>query len=606
MVNAQTPEQLQRLRYLVNDFVSISESFARVIISEQFLPDLEKTIRPLDSSGHGGSKYLHKSILFKFCVDTQKIGQSWIFGGDKPSPEFARKSGCHELIGASYLFDCGVKDLHLPLLATIDFLGFRVVAVSQLPIDSSTLVYGSDDGGSTVHNIDARAADAMKKVANSLNLSCHVVRNQEIWGPGDIEIHKSFKDGKLYIIDFSRLFPPEHPGIGPPQSVFYNFLRPEFVLQNKEPLCSDAFTAWNTDPMLNDQVVKATLRLHQDIIPEFAKKISAPNVFLSAETATLLQQLNTLIHQHGINFRHMGYVRSHLVRPLKSGADTLLLIEMISRVLKNEMNNELQSQMARIRSPSHTAYRSVAMKQLNRIVYGHDDFWTHPSQVKSLISKRFGRNSLTDRELQPTFHILENISSRRELLDRFCLLCGLEVQKRFLETLKKDPTSFIESDFSFKPKIKYMSVIDRANAKSYIKEVTNQTPDTLAVAQSHLRMLGLAENHIINGLRTTPSSKKLRRMLLEVQFEQIKKTEKMLQFSMRELNRVITEMMTLKEVFPNSKKLIFDLQIAIIMKLQQGETEKTSGVDFKWKSNTTKQIKAGTPFLSLPFDLSFN
>jgi len=37
-------------------------------------------------------------------------------------------------------------------MALIDFRGFRLVAQSLLPIDKTTIQYGSDDGGNTFHN----------------------------------------------------------------------------------------------------------------------------------------------------------------------------------------------------------------------------------------------------------------------------------------------------------------------------------------------------------------------------------------------------------------------------------------------------------------------
>lgn len=37
-------------------------------------------------------------------------------------------------------------------MALIDFRGFRLIAQALLPIDKSTLRYGSDDGGVTFHN----------------------------------------------------------------------------------------------------------------------------------------------------------------------------------------------------------------------------------------------------------------------------------------------------------------------------------------------------------------------------------------------------------------------------------------------------------------------
>ena len=38
---------------------------------------------------------------------------------------------------------CGIPALKVPLMAIVDFLGFRVTAMSLLPISPSTLIYGT-------------------------------------------------------------------------------------------------------------------------------------------------------------------------------------------------------------------------------------------------------------------------------------------------------------------------------------------------------------------------------------------------------------------------------------------------------------------------------
>lgn len=49
------------------------------------------------------------------------------------------------------LFNARVQGLSFPLVATVDVLGFRVMAQSLLPIDGAkTLVYGSADAGKHV------------------------------------------------------------------------------------------------------------------------------------------------------------------------------------------------------------------------------------------------------------------------------------------------------------------------------------------------------------------------------------------------------------------------------------------------------------------------
>ena len=48
--------------------------------------------------------------------------------------------------------NCDIHDLRLPLMALIDYRGFRIIAVSILPIDCDTLVYGSADAGKSIYN----------------------------------------------------------------------------------------------------------------------------------------------------------------------------------------------------------------------------------------------------------------------------------------------------------------------------------------------------------------------------------------------------------------------------------------------------------------------
>ena len=56
----------------------------------------------------------------------------------------------HELKGLTSCFLCGVDGLNFPLIALIDYRGFRLVCMSVLPIDEDTLVCGSADGGAHV------------------------------------------------------------------------------------------------------------------------------------------------------------------------------------------------------------------------------------------------------------------------------------------------------------------------------------------------------------------------------------------------------------------------------------------------------------------------
>ena len=110
------------------------------------------------------------------------------------SDEAAAKAAGHDLKGTVHYYNCGVKDLHLPLMAVIDFKGFRMTAQAFLPLGSNSLVYGSADAGAHVHNSSQRFNLIMEKAAKSLNLKKHGV------GPlGQVkDLHAAVDVGKIY------------------------------------------------------------------------------------------------------------------------------------------------------------------------------------------------------------------------------------------------------------------------------------------------------------------------------------------------------------------------------------------------------------------------
>jgi hypothetical protein len=128
-----------------------------------------------------------------------------------------------------------VEGLCFPLMAVIDYMGFRVLAVSLLPISKATLRYGSDSGGRIARALDPQLNGLMKKAGEKLNLAGHVVGSSKtvIFGPGDIEGHCG-SDGRYYVLDFGRVYPCEAPAQGAsPGSIFYQLLRPELCRQSK-------------------------------------------------------------------------------------------------------------------------------------------------------------------------------------------------------------------------------------------------------------------------------------------------------------------------------------------------------------------------------------
>ena len=65
------------------------------------------------------------------------------------------------------------------------------MATCLLPINSNTIVWGSNDGGGNVHTSALKVNAAMEQLGQHLNLAEHLVGRQRtsIVGPGDLEIH---------------------------------------------------------------------------------------------------------------------------------------------------------------------------------------------------------------------------------------------------------------------------------------------------------------------------------------------------------------------------------------------------------------------------------
>lgn len=99
--------------------------------------------------------------------------------------------------------------LALPMMALVDVFGFRIVAIALCPLDSSTLIHGSADAGQTILSND-EAAEKFRMVASSLNLKEHQIRGSTLQLAVDVEGHAG-RDGRLYVIDLSRIMPPQAP-----------------------------------------------------------------------------------------------------------------------------------------------------------------------------------------------------------------------------------------------------------------------------------------------------------------------------------------------------------------------------------------------------------
>jgi hypothetical protein len=107
-------------------------------------------------------------------------------------------------------------DLCLPLMSLVDYRGFRLIAMSILPIrGSETIIYGSDNYGETIHNENVEMESLLQRAGKIMNIKDHRCglnpdTSKTLSSPADLEGHYG-TDGRFYLLDFSRVLPPETP-----------------------------------------------------------------------------------------------------------------------------------------------------------------------------------------------------------------------------------------------------------------------------------------------------------------------------------------------------------------------------------------------------------
>lgn len=210
----------------------------------------------------------------------------------------------------------------MPLMALVDYRGFRLIAISLLPIDEKTIIYGSSDGGKTIHNDDEQVEQMMKRAAEILNLKPHECgiksdSRKTLCSAADIEGHKG-KDGRYYLIDFSRTFPCVKPDRSVAGSNITNLFRPEFVRSFSKQLCPDSYSRF-TDTSYNQEIDEATEYLRNVCIPLFACSV-VQNGGIG------IHRLTAAIHSKGINVNLLGLLFSEFHHPR-------------SELMKNELGN---------------------------------------------------------------------------------------------------------------------------------------------------------------------------------------------------------------------------------------------------------------------------
>ena len=515
----------RQLSDLSTDFIYTVKTYARIIISEVCLPDSQKIIKPVNIGGvAGGAKYIVQKILFKFAIDHKGIHRDELV---------ASKIAGHELKSLIQLLNCQEPGLRYPMMAIVDYRGYRVIGMSMLPISGErSLIHGSCDAAKSVR-YHPLVAPKLQSLARKLNLSPHQVGDVLMHLPVDLEVHCSTQDlpdfcadSDLYLLDFSRLFPPEAPSKNRTMDYLYKLLRPELVMQYRESaLCSDAFSnfikpagtlrgpalerAKANELSINSTVRKATEYLKHNCVRQVG-------ISLCSTLASERSQINipNFFHSFGVNLRYMGEVRVFVSRTQKDQYwARVILIEMVSRVIKDIVRARLRKKMNEIKHPGEGAYRREVVSLLN-LIFGttreSKHFWgveIYPMLMDKYYTSEF--KSISGNLKDEMSIQLDDQDGRWLLLQRVAVVLGLQFDNSSWVSFQKDsaehlfscPKPFEDTDLAeMKGKVKTLDIVAFANG--FVLKTKSLL--TASSENERKRLLGLAIHSFESALDSNP------------------------------------------------------------------------------------------------------
>lgn len=399
-----------KLLHVSTNFAYAVKTFAQVIISELHLPDESKSIKPRrEFRGIGGLKYKVNNIFFKFVQETEFNDYNSAF-----------KIAGHELKGLIHLFNTVIRDqnsgpqLQFPMMTLIDYRGYRVIATSYIPISKDTQKYGrrSDPETDMILSDHPVLEEQISRNCKTLNLKGHLLKDSQsiIFSPFDLEGHVIVtpeKQEEYYLLDFSRVFPPQSPRFPKEKnSHLFELLRPEFVKKNSKPLSSDAFSGYSNEEDEKD-IKEATKYLLETRIPEFVDHLCQISNPVERRDIRFVYEH----HAYGINARYIGHIRHYLLKkqvvsPEQKDAcefwQMIALISCVARTVKSRIRDSLRS--ISVKTIAEAPFKQIMIHCLNH-VFGCKSDW---NQLKQWINIKFDK-ALTDEEKTENFPLKDKI-----------------------------------------------------------------------------------------------------------------------------------------------------------------------------------------------------
>eukprot|EP01091_Cochliopodium_minus_P016198 TRINITY_DN5993_c0_g1_i1.p1 TRINITY_DN5993_c0_g1~~TRINITY_DN5993_c0_g1_i1.p1 ORF type:complete len:1174 (+),score=399.27 TRINITY_DN5993_c0_g1_i1:76-3597(+) len=556
----------QELIHLSQDFTKSARRYGKIIISEVYRPNKFKTIKPKDVGGViGGEKYIVNNILFKFAVDHHKLlGEN----GDA----YAAKIAGHELKGLKAFFNLNFSGISFPLMSLIDYKGFRLIAVSLLPLSKNSLIYGSNDAGETIHREIPELNRNIDAAAKKLNLKPHKCGKKGILMGAcvDLEGHRG-TDGRFYMLDYSRTFPCVKPESSIVGGHLFRMFRPEFVVNFKFfPLCSDAYSRFiETQPDAeehNREIDSATKELINVVIPNFARELlQLMEVEVKLKGTIYDFRLTEVVHSNGINMRYMGLIIKKMGRHKYKDA---ILVNMIARIIKNQIRALLRKEMYKEKLAIDEPYRIAVMDFLN-LIFGNTEesvkFWSEvivsqlkekfnlypeswndfPKNLRAYVfgneedkqEKEMVTNSINSLKLStintnnPPKEV-EAFDRRYYLFKEVQKMVGIKFAPSVYTLLKNHPTIYEQKEIfsdtdvlGLGIKMKNLDII--SNAKGYVYQIKGQEKETSGFYPSAKSLYEQAKDSYEQALNSNPTDPRLLRNLASVIYK-IYKLEKLI------------------------------------------------------------------------------
>jgi hypothetical protein len=113
-------------------------------------------------------------------------------------------------------------------------------------------------------------------------------------------------------------------------------------------------------------------------------------------------RLTETIHSRGVNCRYLGLIRRHIE---EQEFRLIILIEILARVIKNNLRLKLRLKMQSLKRPLEEPYRRLVIKYLN-LIFGDsaasEAYW---NDHLKLDMKRNFIMSLTQEECDPSYSL---------------------------------------------------------------------------------------------------------------------------------------------------------------------------------------------------------